>query len=92
MQVLEAQVAAWSGPTDRRPAQCRLPAATSADSVAEPECDSRALAQAMADRWPALREAMATLRRLSPDQPRSDSDTLLIAFADGRYRLQFATQ
>ncbi len=96
LQALEAQIAGWAAPADARPAQCRLTTAPAAPGNPEPECDSLALAQALAERLPTLRDALAALRRLGPDAARSgvnagDSAALVIAFADGRYRLTMST-
>ena len=95
LQALEAQIASWSAPADAQPAQCRLTAEPAPHGASEPECDSLALAQALADRLPALRDALAALRRLTPETVRSvpdadDRSALVIAFADGRYRLQMS--
>jgi len=95
LQALEAQIAGWSAPADAQPAQCRLAAELPAHGGSEPECDSLALAQALAERLPTLRDALAALSRLRPDAARggvnaSDSAALVIAFADGRYWLQLS--
>lgn len=95
LQALEAQIAGWSAPTDAQPAQCRLAAEPTAHGASEPDCDSLALAQALAERLPTLRDTLAALRRVGPDAARSgvnagDSAALVIAFADGRYRLQLS--
>lgn len=92
LQALEAQIAGWAAPADAQPAQCRFTTVPAALGNPEPECDSLALAQALADRLPTLRDALVALRRLTPEAPRnivnaSDSAALVIAFADGRYRL-----
>jgi len=95
LQALEAQIAGWSAPVDPQPAQCRLATEPTSQGNPEPECDSVALARALAERLPTLRDTLAALRRAGPDATRggvnaSESAALVIAFADGRYRLQLS--
>ncbi len=97
LHTLEAQVAGWAAPADAQPAQCSLAAGPSEPGNPEPECDSLAMAQALAERLPTLRDALAALRRLTPELPRGavragDNAALVIAFADGRYRLTIASR
>jgi hypothetical protein len=93
MQALEAQLAQWSAPSDPAPAQCRVFAVPVPGATDEPECDSRALADALAGRLAALRDALATLRPLGSETTRgTQGAAFVIAFADGRYRLQMASR
>lgn len=94
MRALEAQLAQWTAPTDPQPAQCRFVAvATDTGSADGPVCDSLALADAIAGRLDSLRESLAALQRLAPETNRgAQGAAFVIAFADGRYRLQVASR